>query len=55
MQVGCRIFDVKVLGLSRPALRGYHSTTVDILEVSVRKLIVAFGAFVLLIVDSQVP
>src|ERR1700732_1482214 len=55
MQVRRRVLDVKVLVLTRPALRGEHAASVDIFEISKGKLIVSLGINGLLVVNSQIP
>jgi len=55
MQVRCRILDVVMLVLAGTAFRSEYATAVDILEISIGKLIVSLGILGLLAVNSQIP
>ena len=55
MQMRCRILDIKVLVLARPAFRGKHATTVDVDEVPVGKFVPSFGMRGLFLVDAEMP
>ncbi len=48
-------FYVKVFVLTRSAFGANHSTTVNILEITIGELIPSFGVFGLLVVDTQMP
>jgi hypothetical protein len=45
MQVGCGIFNVKIFILSRPTFDGKYSTTVNILEIAIGKLVSSFRGY----------
>src|ERR1700730_6395878 len=55
MQVRCRALDVIVLVLARAAFCSEHAAAVDIVEISIGKLVVSFGILRPLVVDSQMP
>jgi hypothetical protein len=55
MQVRRRILDVVMLVLAGTAFRSEYATAVDILEISIGKLMVSLGILGLLAVNSQIP
>jgi hypothetical protein len=55
VQVMRGFFNVKVLVLTRSAFGADHATAVNILEITVGKLVPPFGVFRLLVVDAQMP
>src|SRR5258705_8108051 len=55
MQVCRRILDIVMLVLAGTAFRSQYATTVDILEISIGKLIVSLGIIGLFAINSQIP
>src|SRR5258707_5449193 len=50
-----RVFNIKVPVLSCPTLRGKHCTAVNLLKITIRKLVSPLGIFICLIVNPQMP
>jgi len=48
----CRILDVIVLVLTRPAFGSEHATPVDIFEIAIGKLVVSLGILGFLVVNT---
>ncbi len=53
--MGCGALDVVVFSLPGPRFGGQDAATVDLGEVTIGKLVVAFGVGLLVIVNGQVP
>jgi hypothetical protein len=51
----CGVLNIIVLLPACTALRREDPTTVDIVEIAIRKLISPFGIFALRLVDPQIP
>jgi hypothetical protein len=55
VQVSHCIFDLIIFVLSCPAFGRQHSTSVDILEITIGKLVPSFGTLAFFVVDPQIP
>jgi hypothetical protein len=55
MQMRGSILNVEVLILASPAFHRKYATPVDIFEIPIRKLVVSFGIFGFLAVNTQIP
>jgi hypothetical protein len=55
MQMRSSVFNIDVLVLTRPALRGEDAASVDIFKITIRKFVVPLGFCRLLIIDPQIP